>query len=222
MHLRAELHRRAISEGLFLALLARIAALLFGTHLSQPIPAHSSPFQPISARLRLICACAARLPVPARSHAKLVRAPPRQGAALLRRFAWLLSVFGFFLLLAGLRIICEPQISDSPPRIPRGRSEHELGAAGEAERPPAICAARMLRHCLPVLWTEETEHLYWARDQRGRLCATKLSVVVLGVTLSDLLFAMDSIPVVLSVTTTPFLLVASQVCDDWLRAQRRR
>ena len=48
------------------------------------------------------------------------------------------------------------------------------------------------------------------RDASGRLCATRMAISVAAICFSDVLFAMDSVPVVLSLTTSPFLLVASQ------------
>ena len=45
-----------------------------------------------------------------------------------------------------------------------------------------------------------------------------MAVCVLGVCISDVLFAMDSVPVVLSLTTSPFVLVSSQTLSLlWLR-----
>lgn len=42
------------------------------------------------------------------------------------------------------------------------------------------------------------------------MCATRMAVSVVGICLSDVLFALDSIPAVLSLTTSPFILVSSQ------------
>jgi len=71
---------------------------------------------------------------------------------------------------------------------------------------------------VPLLWSDTTGGAYLARDAQGRLCATRMALSVLAICLSDVLFAMDSVPVVLSLTTSPFLLVASQAVSLlWLR-----
>ena len=72
--------------------------------------------------------------------------------------------------------------------------------------------------CVPLLWSDETEDRYFVRDGAGRLCATRMLLSVAAICCSDVLFAMDSVPVVLSLTTSPFVLVASQTLSLlWLR-----
>jgi tellurite resistance protein TerC len=48
--------------------------------------------------------------------------------------------------------------------------------------------------------------------ERGRLSATPLFVVLLVVESTDVIFAMDSIPAVLAITTDPFIVYTSNVC----------
>ena len=71
---------------------------------------------------------------------------------------------------------------------------------------------------MPLYWSDSTGGRYLARDESGRLCATRMTIAVAAICFSDVLFAMDSVPVVLSLTTSPFLLVTSQAMSLlWLR-----
>ena len=85
-------------------------------------------------------------------------------------------------------------------------------AADAAEAtPPDSAAVRCLGLCgVPLVWGGGTDRFLVVRDEAGRLRATRLLVVVLGIALSDLLFAMDSVPVVLSLSSSPFVLLSSQ------------
>ena len=79
-------------------------------------------------------------------------------------------------------------------------------------------AERLLGACVPVLLSNETGAHYLVRDRQGRWCATRMTLSVLAICVSDVLFAMDSVPVMLSLTTTPFLLISSQAASLlWLR-----
>ena len=79
-------------------------------------------------------------------------------------------------------------------------------------------AVRCIGACVPLYWSDATGGKYIARDEAGRLSATRMAVCVVGICLADVLFAMDSVPVVLSLTTSPFVLVSSQTLSLlWLR-----
>jgi tellurite resistance protein TerC len=108
------------------------------------------------------------------------------GAALLRQFDWMFYVFGAILLVSALRML-------------RGGGD-ELDVANSFP-------ARLVRRFIPV-----TEHLDRARffvRQEGRLYATPLFVALVMVELTDVVFAVDSIPAILAVTRDPFLVFTS-------------
>lgn len=159
------------------------------------------------------------------------------GAALLRRFGWILLAFAALLLLTGVRMLVwpepppQPPAPSSPPRArlaseadrQRAASERsclvrtDADAEGDADTdadaaPPAdLCAVRCLSACgVPLVWNDETDGAYLARDARGVLCVTRLAVVVAAIATSDCLFAMDSVPAVLSLSGSPFVLLSSQ------------
>ena len=143
------------------------------------------------------------------------------GAALLQRFSWLMLLFAAILLASGIKLLCfEEGAGDAA----RGSFDNscEKGASGAAANGSGSgggeIAQRCVGACLPVVWSEDTEDRYFVRDERGHLCATRMTLCVCAICISDVLFAMDSVPVVLSLTTSPFLLVSSQVVSLlWLR-----
>ena len=107
------------------------------------------------------------------------------GATLVARAAWVLPVFGAFLLFTGLRLL-------------RSR---EQGPHGEGLR-------RALEKRLPMAGSYDPHGAFWVRRD-GRLLATPLLLVVLMIEVSDLLFATDSIPAVFGVTHDPFVAFSS-------------
>jgi tellurite resistance protein TerC len=111
------------------------------------------------------------------------------GAALLKRFEWVIYLFGVFLVYTGFRMLMhrdeEIEIEDNP-------------------------QMRFFRRVLPNL-TEgyEGRHFFVRRD--GKLFATPLALVLVMVESSDLIFAVDSIPAIFGVTRDPFIVYTSNV-----------
>jgi tellurite resistance protein TerC len=104
------------------------------------------------------------------------------GAALLHAFHWMIFVFGGILLLTAGRLAFQ--------------KEHEV----HPERNPLI---RLLRRFVPMSDRFEGSHFFTRRE--GVLMATPLFAVLLVVESTDLVFAIDSIPV----TKDPFLVFTS-------------
>lgn len=109
------------------------------------------------------------------------------GIGLIRRFHWIIFVFGAFLVYSGIRLL--------------GKKE----AGIDPEKNPVV---RLFRRLIPV--TDD-----YAGDKfvvrRGKLHATPLLVVLVLVEFTDLLFATDSIPAVLAITLKPFVVFTSNV-----------
>jgi tellurite resistance protein TerC len=110
------------------------------------------------------------------------------GSALLAEIAWIRYVFGALLLLAAARILF-------------GKEE---GLAPERN-----LWVRITTRFVPV--HEQFEGSKFFVRQQGRLHATRLFVVLLLVEGSDLLFAVDSIPAALAITSDPFLVFTSNI-----------
>ena len=110
------------------------------------------------------------------------------GVALLDRFHWLLYVFGAFLLVTGLRMF--------------KTEEEDVDVADNR-------LLAVLRRILPVTDTYEGDHFFVRK--MGRLWATPLFLVLVMIELTDVVFAVDSIPAILGVTTDPFLAYSSNI-----------
>jgi tellurite resistance protein TerC len=110
------------------------------------------------------------------------------GAALIEQFAWILFVFGAFLVFTGVRMWRSTS-----------RNAHPDPAAN-----PIVRFAR--RH-LPV--TERFDGQRFLTRIDGRRFATPLLLALLVVEVSDLVFAVDSIPAVFAVTKDPFIVYTS-------------
>ncbi|BDU78740.1 TerC family protein [Mesoterricola sediminis] len=111
------------------------------------------------------------------------------GTALLRRFEWMTFVFGGFLLYTGIKMLLT---QDDEPADPRN------GAA-----------ARVFRKVVPYDPEGGFSHLVHRRNHR--FYATPMLLVLVVVEITDLVFAVDSIPAVLAVTRDPFIVYTSNV-----------
>jgi tellurite resistance protein TerC len=112
------------------------------------------------------------------------------GTALLSAFAWLVFVFGAFLIFTGFRMLRRGDDEESDYRNNR--------------------VLRLLRRFMPV--TQEYHgDKFFVKRQDGRRCATPLLAALVVVETSDILFAVDSVPAVLSVTQAAFVAYSSIV-----------
>jgi tellurite resistance protein TerC len=111
------------------------------------------------------------------------------GALLLARFEWIIYVFGGILILTGLRMLLQKD-----ERI-------------EPEKNPIV---RLARRVLPFANSYDGAS-FFCRTGTGRRLATPLLLVLFVVEWSDLVFAIDSIPAIFSVTRDPFLVYSSNV-----------
>lgn len=108
------------------------------------------------------------------------------GAVLIDRFSWVLYVFGAFLVLTGIRM---------------ARHRHET------PHPEQGAVFRWLRRVIPS--TEGYHGQQLLVRKAGRLVATPLLLVLLLVEVTDVIFAVDSIPAIFAVTQEPFLVFTS-------------
>lgn len=109
------------------------------------------------------------------------------GVALIERFDWIVYVFGAFLLYTAYKIATSGgQIEVHPDRNP---------------------VLRQVRRIVPHTEQFHGEHFWWRED--GRLKATPLLTVLIAIELTDVLFAVDSVPAILAITTDEFLVFTS-------------
>ena len=110
------------------------------------------------------------------------------GTALITRFHWVLYVFGALLVITGVRM---------------SRKQDE---AFDGERNRIV---RAVRRVLPV--TADFHGSRFFVIEAGRRTATPLLLVLILVELTDLIFAIDSIPAIFGVTTDPFVVFTSNI-----------
>ena len=110
------------------------------------------------------------------------------GGWLLAHFHWILYVFGAFLILTGVKMWWaagkEPALDDNP-------------------------ALKLLRRVLPVSKQYDGER-FWTVEN-GKKIATPLLMVIALVALTDVIFAVDSIPAIFAITSDPFIVLTSNV-----------
>ena len=110
------------------------------------------------------------------------------GAALIAKFTWVIYVFGGFLILTGIKMVV--------------KREEEI----HPERNPVV---KWFKRLMPVT-SDYRGDKFFVREG-GVRAATPLFVVLLLVEVSDLIFAVDSIPAIFAVTTDPFIVYTSNV-----------
>lgn len=113
------------------------------------------------------------------------------GTALVREFNWLIYLFGAFLVFTAAKMLFAK----------------EDDAAADPEQGLVV---RFARRVLPVAPQGEGSHFFVRVD--GRLKVTPLFLVLLVVEVTDLLFALDSIPAVLGISQDAFIIYTSNVC----------
>lgn len=110
------------------------------------------------------------------------------GGWLLAEFHWILYVFGAFLIVTGVKMWWaagqEPNLDDNP-------------------------ALKLLRKILPVSKNYDGEN-FWTVEN-GKRIATPLFMVICLVALTDVIFAVDSIPAIFAITSDPFIVLTSNV-----------
>ena len=112
------------------------------------------------------------------------------GTALLERFDWIIYLFGAYILYAGF-----------------GMLRHDHDAKIDVEKHWVM---RCSRRFLPM--SSGDHGGFFIVRENGRLKFTVLFIVLLMVELTDLVFALDSIPAIFGVTTDPFIVYTSNVC----------
>jgi tellurite resistance protein TerC len=110
------------------------------------------------------------------------------GALLVSRFDWILYVFGAMLVITGIRMAF--------------KGDEEFDA--EQNR-----VVRFVRRFVPMTAGYRGPHFFTTENTRR--VATPLLLVLVLVEVTDLMFAVDSIPAIFAVTTEPFLVFTSNI-----------
>jgi tellurite resistance protein TerC len=112
------------------------------------------------------------------------------GAALLAQFHWLMYVFGGFLIYGGVKLFLEWR-------------------RGEGLTPEEGTLFKLVRRYLRM--SKETDGQHFLTRVEGPLMATPLLGALILIELSDVVFALDSIPAIFAITQDPFVVFTSNV-----------
>jgi tellurite resistance protein TerC len=111
------------------------------------------------------------------------------GTALLKKFHWVVYIFGIIVIVSGIKLLI--------------RKDEEI----DPERNPVL---RLARRFLPIT-PNYHEQKFFVR-LNGKFMATPLTLVLLVVESTDIVFAIDSIPAIFAITRDPFIVFTSNVC----------
>jgi len=111
-------------------------------------------------------------------------------SALIQNFYWVLYVFGCILIFTGIRMF-----------ITRNKKDKI-----EPEKHPVVKFASKYFSVHP----NYVNHHFWIRE-KGKLLLTPLFIVLLVIEFSDVLFAVDSVPAIFSVTKDPYIVFFSNI-----------
>ena len=110
------------------------------------------------------------------------------GAWLIAKFHWIIYVFGLFLLVTGVKML------------------FFAGDKPDLEKNPAL---RWMRGHLPVTQGFEGERFWVLRD--GVRTYSPLFLVLVMIAITDVVFAVDSIPAIFAITEDPFIVMTSNI-----------
>jgi len=108
--------------------------------------------------------------------------------SILLQYQWIVIFFGAFLILTGFKIIFAPEKPIDP------------------EKNPVI---KLFRKFFPVTPTIEGQKFFLRKE--GILYATPLMVALLFIEVSDIIFAVDSVPAIFAITKEPLIVFTSNV-----------
>ena len=110
------------------------------------------------------------------------------GTELIERFHWIIYVFGAFLIYTGIKMFRDEETDLEP------------------EDNPVV---RLVTRFIPI--TRHYEHSKFFTRVNGKRAGTLLLLVLITVEITDLIFALDSIPAIFGVTTDKFIIYTSNV-----------
>ena len=112
------------------------------------------------------------------------------GIALINKFSWIMYIFGAFLVYTGIHMLFEKD--------------------GESNfNPEKNIVIRIFRKIMPV--TDDNPEGHFFVRKNNILYATSFFIALLFIEVSDLIFAVDSIPAVLSVSNDTFIVFTSNI-----------
>jgi tellurite resistance protein TerC len=111
------------------------------------------------------------------------------GVFLINKFSWMTYIFGAFLIYTAAKMLFKKEDDEFNPK--------------------KSFIYKMLRKVIPVTTHTDKEHFFVKR--RHITAATPLFVALIVIELMDVLFALDSVPAILAITSDPFLVFSSNI-----------
>ncbi|WP_417360251.1 TerC family protein [Galbibacter sp.] len=111
------------------------------------------------------------------------------GVFLIKKFDWIIYVFGAFLIFTALRMLFE-------------KEDHQYD-------PKQSFVYKTVRKMMPITTVINSQEFFIRK--RGLLIATPLFLALILIEFTDILFALDSIPAILAITSDPFLVFSSNI-----------
>lgn len=111
------------------------------------------------------------------------------GVFLIKKFDWIIYVFGVFLIYTAIKLAIEKE--------------------DDAYDPRNSFVYKTIRKIIPVTTHMNSEHFFIRK--KHLLVATPLFIALIIIEFTDILFALDSIPAILAITSDPFLVFSSNI-----------
>lgn len=111
------------------------------------------------------------------------------GVALITKFDWITYVFGAFLIFTALKLM--------------------FSKDSEGFSPKDSIVFKMMRKLIPISSTIDNENFFVKK--KHILAASPLFLVLIMIELTDVMFALDSIPAILAITADPFIVFSSNI-----------
>lgn len=113
------------------------------------------------------------------------------GTQLIQKFSWMMYIFGIILVYSAFKMLTTD-------------NKHEINLDKNL-------MIRILRK-ITTVYLRSDANSFFIRDKRtGKLAITKFFVALLLIEKADLLFAIDSIPAVIAITSEPFIIFSSNI-----------
>lgn len=111
------------------------------------------------------------------------------GVVLINKFSWMTYLFGAFLLFTAFKMLFKKEEEDFDPK--------------------KSLVYRIIGKIIPITSHTEKEHFFIKINNINH--ATPLFVALLVIEVMDMLFALDSVPAILAITSDPFLVFSSNI-----------
>jgi len=111
------------------------------------------------------------------------------GVMLINKFSWTTYIFGLFLVFTALKMLFTKEDDDFNPKD--------------------SFVYKILGKIIPITTETDKEHFFIKKDLKTY--ATPLFVALVVIEVMDVLFAVDSVPAILAITSDPFLVFSSNI-----------